>query len=347
MLDKIKNRIELEIRNYFRNLDKEYSLRRISFPLFKNISDFASRKGKRVRPVLFVIGYLGFSEKQAPGLYRSAVSLELLHDFLLVHDDIIDKSSARRGKPSMHEMFNNYLSGYKNTKFNGQDLAIVTGDIMYAAGLLAFLSVKENCQRKEKALKKFNETAMYTCIGEAIELLCGLKKIDKITKKDIYKIYDFKTAYYTFASPLAIGATLAGARQAQIDNLFEYGVYLGRAFQIKDDIIGLFEEQEETGKSSLTDLKESKKTILLWQAYRNSSGKNKSVIERILSKKSTGRRDLLKMRKIVEESGALEYAKKEVSYSIKKARELKASCAMRKEYKELLDSYSQEILKLG
>lgn len=346
MLDKIKNRIELEITDYFLKLGKEYSLNEASGLLFKNIREFVSRRGKRVRPVLFVIGYLGYSNKAAPGLYRSAVSLELLHDFLLVHDDIIDKSATRRGKPSMHEMFNRGLSNYKNLKFNGQDLAIVTADVIYAMSVLSFLSVRENPERKEQALRKLGEAAMYTAIGEAVELLCGLKDIDKITKNDVYKIYDLKTAYYTFAYPLTIGATLAGANQKQIDNLFKFGVFLGRSFQIKDDILGMFYEQRETGKSNLTDLQEAKKTILIRQAYRNSSGKNKSAIKRILSKKNITKSDLLRMRKLVAESGALDYARKEISSFIKKAKSLNNSSSMHKKYKKLLDSYSQEILKL-
>src|SRR4030042_1469006 len=98
------------------------------------------------------MGYLGVSRKAASGLYRSALSIELLHDFMLVHDDIIDKSDTRRGKPSLHQGFKNYLSGYKTNKFTGEDLALVAGDVMYAMGINAFLSIRENKERKEKAL---------------------------------------------------------------------------------------------------------------------------------------------------------------------------------------------------
>ena len=114
MLNKIKNKLESELVEYLRDLNKSYSLNAISPLMFQSIKEFASRKGKRVRPTLFIIGYLGFAKKIAPGLYKSALSLELLHDFLIVHDDIIDKSDLRRGKPSMHNVFNKYLKKYKN-----------------------------------------------------------------------------------------------------------------------------------------------------------------------------------------------------------------------------------------
>ena len=108
MLSKIQNKIEQNLIAYLKELNKQHSLSKISPILFKNISGFILRKGKRLRPALFVIGYLGFAKKEAPNLYTGALSLELLHDFMLVHDDIIDRADLRRGKPSMHNMLNHY-----------------------------------------------------------------------------------------------------------------------------------------------------------------------------------------------------------------------------------------------
>lgn len=344
MLLKIKNKVECELKHFILSVDKIYGLSRISPILSKNIKDFILREGKRIRPILFVTGYLGFAKKALPGLYRSAISLELLHDFLLVHDDIIDKSNMRRGKPSMHEMFNKYLARYKNTKISGQDLTIVAGDVMFAIGLSAFLCIKEKLERKEAALKKLIDAAMRTGSGEFIELLSGLENVDKITRPQIYKIYDYKTANYTFASPLAIGAILAGADKAQIDLLFKYGMYLGRAFQIRDDIAGIFGEQKRIGKSNLTDLQEAKKTILVWYAYHNSNKKNRAIIKNILSRKNVRRADLIKMRKLIIRAGALDYAKKEIYIFIKRAQKLSESLKMRPRYKNFLSQYSCEIL---
>lgn len=346
MLAKIKNKVELELDSCLSAINREYSLSSVSPLLSEGIKEFALRKGKRIRPVLFVIGYLGFAGKQAPGLYTSAVSFELLHDFLLIHDDIIDKSNTRRGKPSMHAMFNRYLGAYKDIKCSGEDLAIAAGDIMFAMSIRSFLSIKETAQRKEKALKKFIATAISTAAGEFLELLCGLKSLDRIKKADIYRIYDLKTADYTFASPLGIGAVLAGANQSQIDKLFEYGRYLGRAFQIKDDILGIFGEENKIGKSVLTDLQEAKKTILIWYAYQNSGQKNKTSIKRILSRQKVDKNDLWKMRSLIVESGALDYAKEEISLCIKEAQSLYASLKMYRDYKNMLSDFSQEILQL-
>lgn len=346
MIDNIKNRIEKELPTFIKDLDKSYSLGKLSPILFQNIKEFVLRKGKRVRPLLFVIGYLGFSRKEPTNLYRSALSLELLHDFMLVHDDIIDKSELRRGKPAMHTMFNSYLKKFKNPKFSGEDLAIVTGDIMYALGLQAFLSIDEKKERKELALRKLIDAAIYTGSGEFIELLYGATDINKITKHDIYKIYDFKTAYYTFSFPLTMGATLAGAKESEIINLFQYGAYLGRAFQVKDDIISMFSTEDKIGKSILADLQEAKKTVLIWYAYNNAKNDDKARIHRILSKKNVTRLDLEAMRVITKKSGALEYAKKEIASLIKEATYMLNGSKISSESKKLLYSYCQKILNL-
>ena len=333
MQNKIKSIIEKELNAYSRSLGKKASFNQTSPYLLKNVRNFILRKGKRLRPFLFVAGYLGFAKRIAPNLYKSALSMELLHDFMLVHDDIVDKADTRRGKPSMHKML-------------GQDLAIIAGDFIYAMALDTFLSIRENRQRKEKALKEFIKATMVTATGEFVELLSGSKELKKISKEDIYRIYDCKTACYTFASPLSCGAILAGASQEQVNRLRKLGLYLGRAFQIKDDILGIFGEKSETGKSPLSDLQEGKKTILIWYAYRHSKEKTKSAIQKSLKKGRINRGDLLKMRKIIKESGALDYAKKEAANFAKQARSLLNSSSMRREYKTLIDQYSQKLLNL-
>lgn len=344
MLSRIKNNIDNNLKTFVEKIDKLYSISKISPLLFRCIKDFVLRDGKRVRPILFVIGYLGYAKSVASNLYTSALSIELLHDFMLVHDDIIDKSATRRGKPSMHEALNKHLKNYKNIKFNGQDLSIVVGDVMYATAINAFLSINESMERKEKALKKFIEAAIYTGSGEFIELINGAKQIEKVTKQDIDKIYDYKTARYTFSTPLTIGAILAGAKNSEINKLFKFGIYLGRAFQIQDDILGMFGDERKIGKSTLSDLQEAKKTILIWYAFRNSDTKNKKMIKAILLKRKITKLDLLKMRKIMLASGALRHAQKEISRLKKSALILLRSSKILPQYKNALFNYSDSIV---
>lgn len=346
MFLKAKRKIEKELSGYIKELNRLYSLKSVSGVLFNNIKEFLLRKGKRIRPILFTIGYLGFAKKQASGMYRSAISLELLHDFMLVHDDIIDKSETRRGKPSMHHMLNSYLAKYKELKFNGQDLTIVAGDVMFAMALDTFLAIREEPRRKESALRKLISAALYTGSGEFIELLSGTTGIDEVTKDDIYRIYDLKTANYTFASPLTIGATLAGASSGELDKLFKYGIFVGRAFQIKDDIIGTFGKESETGKSNLTDIKEGKKTLLVWYAYHHCGKKEKALIKKLFSKKTIASADFLKIRRIIYGSGAVDYAKKQIQSFIAQAEKNIIKSKLSSRYKEPLHDYINSILEI-
>jgi len=345
MLEKIKTKIERELNIYARRINKIYLIGKLSPLLLSAIQEFILRPGKRLRPILFVLGYLGYARQPAKGLFRAALSVELLHDFLLIHDDIIDKSNLRRGKPTMHTAFNNYLRRYKNIKFSGEDLAIVSGDIIYPMAVEALLGIQEKSIRKEKALKKLLEATIRTGSGEFLELLYGLKGIEQIKRKDIYRIYDAKTAYYSFAYPLAMGALLAGASAKEINLISPYGLCLGRAFQIKDDILGIFGKEKEIGKSILTDLREAKKTLLVWYAWRNADKKERQKIKNIFWLKNYNATHLLAMRKIILKTGALQYAQKEITRLEKEAADKLKACQIKPRYKKILKEYCHNLLQ--
>ena len=346
MIEQIRANIEKELKVFLKEADSYYGLAKLSSQLSNAIKEFVLRPGKRIRPVLLSIGYLGFSNKKPEGLYRTAISIELVHDFMLVHDDIIDKSDLRRGKPTMHKLFEKHLKKYNDVKFSGEDLSIFAGDVMYALALQCFMAIKEDPTRKERALRKFIEAVVHTSSGEFIELLLGLKDINKVAINDVYKVYDHKTASYTFATPLATGAILAGANQKEVDKLFQFGIYLGRAFQIKDDILGVFGDEKKIGKSALTDLQEAKKTILIWQAYKKADKKTKKLMKQMLSRKKVTYKDLKKMKKIIVDTGSLEYARGEVNSFINKALALIESSKIKKGYKVFLSDYVKKVLKV-
>jgi geranylgeranyl diphosphate synthase, type I len=328
MLKKIRTGIEKELHRYICAADKTYSLNRISPALLGHIRDFLLRRGKRIRPLLFILGYLGFTAKPRRGLFTSALSMELLHSFALIHDDIIDKSDTRRNGLSMHAMLNNYLTKHAHSKQNGQDMALIIGDILYAMGISALLAIDENAQRKEKALKKLTDAAIYTGTGEFQELLPRSRNIATITKEDIYALYDLKTSIYSFATPLVTGAVLAGAKDKELDTLFKFGVSMGRAFQIKDDLDDIF-----------ADLREGKITLLSWYAFTNSSEKIQRAIQRLLEKDYLSSSNLVRLRTILIESGAVDFAKMEIACCAEQTEIFRASSHMRETYKRLLIDY--------
>ncbi len=344
MIKDLKTIIDQELRKYLETANKSFQINNLSPLLFQSIKNYILRDGKRIRPILFIIGYQGFSKKTPQNLLQSALAIELMHDFMLVHDDIIDKSNLRRGEPALHAIYNKHLSNKNKIKFSGEDLAIVAGDVIYALSINAFLSIKENPIRKENALKILTETAALTGCGQFIEILNGVKGINQVKEKDIYNIYDFKTARYTFASPLCIGATLAGAKSKEIKLLFEYGLYLGRAFQLKDDILGIFGNEKEIGKSITSDLQESKKTLLILKAFQKANTKNKSALENILNKNKITVSDLNKTREIIINSGSLEFSQEQIKILKGQAEKILSKSTIMPKQKDFLQTFSDKIL---
>ncbi len=347
MLGKIKNRINSEISAYFRSLRRTYPAEIFSPVLSGHIEDFITQDGKRARPIFFILGYLGFSKKIPRGLYRSAVSVELLHNFVLIHDDIIDRSDMRRNRPSLHSALDTYVMKQDRSRHNGKDLALVAGDILYALGIANFLSVDVTPARKEAALRKLVEAAIYTGSGEFLELLSELKGLSAVSKPDIYRIYDLKTGIYSFATPLVTGAILAGTKKAGLNRLYKYGVCIGRAFQIKDDIMDIIGSKENDFRPPLTDLREAKRTILMWYAYNNADDRDREILSNIINKEDIPYCELLKMRQILIKTGAIDFAVKEIRRLIDLSKDHCNGSGMSKPYRKALMSYCEELLRIN
>ena len=344
MLNKLRKDIDADLRLLLRDVKKEYGLHRISPLLFAGLKDFLLRKGKRIRPLLFLISYKGYTKKKNIShkkLVRSSLGLELMHDFLLVHDDVIDKSDLRRGKPTLHRLFNRALSlpGGSET---GYSLSIVAGDIIYILAIDALLAIDENHSHKEKALKKFTDSVMFTGCGEFIDVASGIQKIEKINQRDVFHIYTLKTAKYTFEGPMLMGATLAGAQKKELKKLSRIGLLLGQAFQIQDDLLDMFSSRKEIGKPVLSDLNESKKTLPVWKAYNALAGKDKKQLKYFLEKDKKTYKDLIEFRKLIKSSGAHVWCLKRIESSLKEAYLLCSNLRMKTGPKKVLKKFIRD-----
>lgn len=344
MLKQIRKKIDKEIDIFFKKDKLALDLAKSNFSLYKELKKFSLSSGKRIRPSLFVLAYEGLAAKKTKDIYKTAVSFELLHDFFLIHDDIIDRSDLRRGVPSIHKALSKNIKQSVGSGPNGGDLAIIAGDILFSLAIRAFLSSETYSKNNLKALNKFISCSFYTEIGEYIEMLEAIKSIEKVKKEDIYKIYELKTAKYTFSYPLSIGAELASAPEKTIKGLFNYGISVGIAFQINDDILGLFANEQKSGKSSFSDLNEAKKTLLVWGAFQAACFKDKKTIKRLLSKAKINKQDLYIMRTIVEKTGSLAYAKKEINRYFSKSQNLLLALEMKDAQKQELYLFTKRIL---
>lgn len=351
-IDGLKRDIDCEIKTFLADVRKNYKLHAVSNLLFSGIEDFLEREGKRIRPILFLLTYQGYTKRRDfshKRLLRSSLSFELLHDFLLVHDDIIDRSAMRRGKPTLHRLFNARLSASPDNGL-GSGLGIVAGDVIFVLAIEAFLSIDEALLRKEKALRRFIKAAALTGAGEFIDITGGIKEINRIQKKDIFLNYRMKTAKYTFEAPMLIGAILAGAGNRELKKLSMLGLSLGQAFQILDDLSDMFFTDRETGKPVLSDLAESKKTLLAWKAYKDLGGSHKEAFKRLFEKKNKAKNDLIKLKELVKKSRSPIYCLQKSRSLLKEADHAMGALRMKKKSKEglaqIVGSFSSKIKKL-
>ncbi|MFH1691309.1 MAG: polyprenyl synthetase family protein [Candidatus Omnitrophota bacterium] len=321
------------------DVNKRYRLNLISDNLFHFSKEFVLRPGKRIRPLLFILAYKGYKGKKSKdpkNLYRCAASIELLHDFMLIHDDVIDNSDLRRGKPTLHRLFEHKIKTSQDPHI-GKSLAIVAGDILFSVAIEAFLTIKENMARKELALKKLVETAAYTGCGEFLDVIFGHKKINTFSEEMVFLNYTLKTAKYTFECPLLMGALLAGAGKNDLKNISTLGICAGQAFQIYDDILDLFSTQEIIGKPILTDLAESKKTLLVLKAYNTLKGKDKKLFVTILEKSNKTNADLESFRKLIIKSGSYNFVLKKLTSLQKKAHQACQRLKMEPQHKKAIE----------
>ena len=338
MIDKIKKNIDKSLTVFMNRVKHDYKFQLVKPVLYESIREFSLRKGKRIRPLLLILSYMGYSGKNkkiSTSLYNASTCMEMLHNFMLIHDDIIDRSNLRRGKPTLHKLLGKTNRTNHREKL-GYDLGIIAGDIVYALAIDAFLSIKESPKRKERALKYFIQTAAFTAMGEFIDTVYGVEQLNKITEHDVFLNYTLKTARYTFDCPLVVGAILAGADEQDIKRLSDLGNLIGQAFQIQDDIIGIFGSQKNIGKSILSDLAESKKTLLVCHAYRRLSGKKQKAFVRHFNKPEKTYADLVAVRKIFIHTGSLEYSLGQIRVRIDKSLKILENLKMARKYREII-----------
>jgi len=279
---------------------------------------------------------------------RLAVAYEIIHAGWLIHDDIIDEDDMRRGGPSMHKLFKDWFKskGVKNDfEHLGLSIAILSGDT-------AVFMAKKNLVTSGlpptviiQVLQDFYYTMINTVYGESIDVLMSYMK--SVQNMDyVLRACELKTARYTIDGPLHVGAIAAGANDKSLNSLSRFAVPVGIAFQIRDDIIGIFGTTQEIGKPAGSDLKEGKFTLLVLKALEMGSKEQKKELEGLLDKKKITANDLSLARKIIKETGSLDFAQKYAEkLVIQGKKSLDKLKGVNKDSKELLISIADYIIK--
>ena len=300
-LVKRKRLVEERLRNFFD--ERKMGLDGYMREAVEVLEDLTMRGGKRVRASLVMIGYRAAAGEEPRDILDPAAAMELLQSYLLIHDDVMDRSDLRRGGPTVHRMF----SRKYGDEWLGVSLAITVGDLAdsYAQQLIAEASFPP--ENLLAALDIYNSMVEYTGYGQILDLLGPYGEVDI---EYVLKTHLLKTSMYTFIGPLLLGATLAGAGEELMEALSRYGANAGIAFQLHDDYLGLFGEEEVIGKPATSDLEEGKRTVLIVEALRLAGEGEREVLLATLGKKGISREELEAVRRIVRDTGALEISRK-------------------------------------
>ena len=236
------------------------------------VANYPQRKGKYVRPtlVLLTAAAMGFPEKKA---IKTAAAMQISEDWILNHDDIEDKSLMRRGQPTLHRQYS-------------LELALNAGDSLH---LLMWRVLADNIRSLGIAkglaiVGEFQRMLDRTTLGQTIEIKWTQENKLDLTDKDILFIAASKTADYTIAGPMRLGAILAGATASQLKDIYRFGQPLGYCFQIRDDLLDLTSNFAGLKKQQGNDIYEGKRTIMLMHLIRHMRGKNRRQLLAILRK---------------------------------------------------------------
>jgi geranylgeranyl diphosphate synthase type II len=270
--------------------------------------------GKRLRPLLVLLSAKAVGGK-FNNAYNAAAAVEMLHNFTLVHDDIMDNADKRRGRLTLHKKYDH------NT-------AILTGDSLLS---IAYEFLLKDCNGNAKeVISSFTHGLIEVCEGQSLDTDFELRKTVSLSE---YIVMIKKKTAAMAEMCCKIGAILGGGTKKQVNALGKYGLNLGIAFQIQDDLLDISADEKEFGKTIGGDLVEGKKTFLFLEALEKSSGEDRRKLQKVIERKGIRRNQVLNYKMIYEKLGVLGDARREIRGYTQKA--LRSINSLDKENKKI------------
>jgi len=266
---------------------------------FSALRDYVLRGGKRLRGALVVLGCEAAGGERAWALDPS-VGMELLHAYLLVHDDFMDRDDVRRGGPTVHSA----LQRATGSAHLGASLAVLLGSLCEAWALELVLGAPVPAERTAAAGRLLARALQDVTVGQMQDLAAPFG--GDLSTSEVLAVQRMKTGGYSFELPLRLGGLLAGASEALLDALERFARPLGLAFQIADDLLGTFGSPEVTGKPNASDLREGKRTLLVARALEAADPRDAALLRAGLGKRDLGEAEAAALRDVLLRSGAVQ-----------------------------------------
>ncbi len=290
--------------------------------IYRELKEYCLRPGKRIRPLLLLLACRGYG-KEHESMKGPAAALELMHDMLLVQDDIMDRAEVRRGGPALHISAGKTWQDLTRSETIGRDVAIVYADILFSMALE--LACQADVSRRVflDFFSIFSRTYERTALGQILDTLYSRSRdpggVDRAVPGRIIRD---KTAYYTIYYPLLMGYVLAGGTSPdEKKRLEECALPLGVAFQLRDDVLGIFGGSVETGKADDSDLREEKMTLIVNRTLAELDGRDRERFVDLFTREEKIDGEIEELRHLIEKSGSLDLAREEWHDHLGKARE--------------------------
>lgn len=247
-----------------------------------------------------------------PAIVKVAAAIELFHAAALVHDDIIDDSDTRRGRPSTHKAFE---SLHRESEWMGdasrwsRSAAILMGDLLLNWADDLMLTTTRELEHGSAAHDVYRRMREEVTLGQFLDVLeevAWIRQDPQELLENAQTVAIHKSAKYSVMEPLLLGATIAGATQAQLDALEGYGLPIGVAFQMRDDLLGVFGDPAVTGKPAGDDLREGKRTVLIEIARRKLPSNVRILLDELLGDSSLDARQISMLQDAIRSSGAVD-----------------------------------------
>lgn len=291
--------------------------------------------GKRLRPLFAYWGWRAVREDVDDSLFDAAASLELLHCCALVHDDLMDRSDTRRGNPSAHAAFTALHSarGWQGDPGAfGAAGAILLGDLLLSWADALFARAGWGGAARDV----FDGTRQLVMAGQYLDVQVQAQGAFSVS--DALRVIEFKTSKYTVEGPLHLGAAAAGASPRELAALTAYALPIGEAFQLRDDILGVWGDPAETGKPAGDDLREGKRTLLVALAMERATAGQASELREGLGRRDLDQHQVHRLRSILVETGALDEVEARIAARTTEARTGLRSADVRPAARDALDS---------
>jgi geranylgeranyl diphosphate synthase, type I len=277
--------------------------------------------GKRIRPALLLLGFEAAGGADRATVLGPALALELLHTCALAHDDVIDRAGTRRGRPTIHRAFaalhaREDLAG--DADEYGEAVAILLGDLAFVQADELFLEAEVAARDLLAGFRRFTLLREEVMAGQYLDLHAAASRV--VDRETALAVATLKSGRYSVARPLEVGAVLAGAPDALVAGLGRFGDPVGRAFQVRDDLLGVFGQEAATGKSVASELAEGKRTLLVAEAAARLGPDERAELEAGLGDAGLDAPWAARLRDLLEASGGRKAAEAYVVDAVGEAR---------------------------